>query len=314
MSKDSASKKIRAFMLTLLIISLAVILPACAGGGQNNSDPNALSGTVKIDGSSTVFPITEAVSEEFQIENPKARVTVGVSGTGGGFKKFVTGETDVTNASRPIKPVEIAEAKKNGIEYIELRVAYDGLSVVVNKDNDFVDDLSTRELRKMWDAGSRVKTWRDVNPDWPDKMIKFFSPGTDSGTFDYFTEMINGEEDRIRDDMTLSEDDNTLVQGIAGEKNGIGYFGYAYFVENKDKLKVVEVDGIKPTIGSIKSGEYKPLSRPMYIYVNKGSLKKPVVKAFVEFYLETAEVLSEEVGYVPLNNSEYKEELDLINN
>lgn len=313
MKKELSDKAIPSAFLALLIISLAILLPACAGGNQDSNDPNALSGTVKVDGSSTVFPITEAVSEEFQIENPKARVTVGVSGTGGGFKKFVTGETDITNASRKIKPEEIAEADKNGVEYIEIKVAFDGLSVVVNKENDFVDDLSVEELKKMWDAGSQVKTWRDIRPEWPDKKIKFFGPGTDSGTFDYFTEMINGEEDRSRDDVTLSEDDNTLVQGIAGEKDAIGYFGFAYFVENKDKIKVVEVGGVKPTTESIKSGEYTPLSRPMYIYVNKESLKKPIVKAFVEFYLETAEILSEEVGYVPLGKSEYKEQVDLIN-
>jgi len=312
MCKNLANKKTSYILFVILAISISILLPACAGGDQNTSDSKVLSGTVKVDGSSTVFPITEAVSEEFQIENPKARVTVGVSGTGGGFKKFVTGETDISNASRQIKPEEAEEAKKNGIEYIELKVAFDGLSVVVNKENDFVDDLSVEELRKMWDAGSTVKTWKDIRSEWPDEKIKFFGPGTDSGTFDYFTEMINGEEDRSRDDATLSEDDNTLVQGIAGEKSAVGYFGYAYFVENKDKIKLVKVDGVKPTMKTIKNGEYKPLSRPMYIYVNKKSLKKPVVKAFVEFYLETAEVLSEEVGYIPLDKREYEEQLDFI--
>lgn len=308
------SKKRVSFLRLSMIatmIGALLVLPACAGG-EGDSGQGTLKGAVKADGSSTVFPITEAVGEEFQTANPVVKVTIGVSGTGGGFKQFVTGETDISNASRLIKPEEIEEAKKNGIEYLELKVAFDGLSVAVNKDNDFVTDLTVEELKKIWDTGSTVKTWKDVRSEWPDREIKLFGPGTDSGTFDYFTEVINGEEDRSRSDYTASEDDNTLVQGVAGDKDSLGYFGFAYYVENKDKLNLVAVDEVKPSVKTIRDGSYKPLSRPLYIYVNKKSMKKPEVKAFVEFYLKNAADLSEQVGYVPLQDDEYREQLETI--
>lgn len=282
------------------------------GCAQNAGDGKGLSGRVKIDGSSTVYPITEAVSEEFQNENRGVHVTVGLSGTGGGFKKFATGETDVSNASRAMKDEEKAEARENGIEFLRLKVAFDGLSVLVNPDNRFVNDLTSAELKKIWNRGSRVKTWRDIRQSWPDRRIKLFGPGTDSGTFDYFTKAINGQEDVSRADYTASEDDNTLVVGVAGDKDALGYFGYAYYVENRDKLRLVAVNGVKPNIKTIRSGKYAPLSRPLFIYVNKKSLKRKDVRAYVEFYLKNAGELVGETGYVPLEPEEYEEQIDRL--
>ncbi len=294
-----------AFVAVALLFALTV--SGCTGSGAGSG--SELSGRVKIDGSSTVYPITEAVSEEFQNENRRVMVTVGLSGTGGGFKKFTTGETDISNASRRIKPEEIEQAKENGIEYVELRIASDGLSVAINPANKFAREMTVAELKKIWNRGSKVKTWKDVRPAWPNRKIKLFGPGTDSGTFDFFTEAINGEEDVSRADYTASEDDNTLVQGVSGEKDALAYFGFAYFIENKDRVNVVAVDGVKPSLKSIRSGKYKPLSRPLFIYVNKESLKKPQVKAYIKFYLRTAGELTEEVGYVPLSDEEYQAEL-----
>lgn len=297
----------RGFVRVAAASLAALTLVGCGSGGNKTS---GLSGTIKVDGSSTVFPITEAVGEEFQGKNPNVRVTVGLSGTGGGFKKFTTGETDISNASRPIKPEEAEIAKKNGVEYVELKVAYDGLSIVVNPENKFAKDITVAELKKTWNRGSKVKTWKDIRSSWPDSSIKLFGPGTDSGTFDYFTEAINGEEDVSRSDYMASENDNTLVQGISKEKDALGYFGYAYYVENKDTLKLLAVDGVAPSPKTIRGGKYKPLSRPLFIYVTKKSLKKPEVKKFVEFYLDNGKALSEEVGYVGLSKSEYKKELE----
>lgn len=292
------------------VISAVIVLLAvgCTSASKKPSGAG-LSGTIKADGSSTVFPITEAVAEEFQNENPDVRVTVGLSGTGGGFEKFVTGELDITNASRPIKDEEKKKAQANGIEYLEFKVAFDGLSVVVNPENDFVSNLTVEELKKIWEPDSKVKTWKDVRPDWTAEKIRLFGPGTDSGTFDYFTKEITGEEDASRADYTASEDDNVLVQGISGDKNALGYFGYAYYAENKDKLKLVSVNGIKPTTETIKDGGYTPLSRPLFIYVNKKSLKKPEAKEFVKFYMENGGLLAEDVGYISLPDKDYEENL-----
>jgi phosphate transport system substrate-binding protein len=283
----------------------------------DNKTASNLSGTVKVDGSSTVFPITEAAAEEFQIANPGVQVTVGVSGTGGGFKKFAAGETDISNASRPIKEKEAAAAKEKGIDFVEIPVAYDGISVVVSKENGFVDKLTVDELKKIWEPDSKVKTWKDVRPEWPAEEIKLYGPGTDSGTFEYFTEAIVGEAKKSRPDYTASEDDNVLVQGIAGDKNSLGYFGYAYFEENADKLKLVPIDNgdgnaVTPTFDTIKDGTYKPLARPIFIYANKKSLEKPEVKEFVKFYLENAPELVKSVFYVPLTDDKYKESLAKI--
>lgn len=269
-----------------------------------------LSGKVRLDGSSTVFPISEAVAEEFTTVAPRVRVTVGVSGTGGGFKKFVAGEIDINDASRIIKSSEQEKAAANGIGFIELPVAFDGLSLVVNLQNDWVDQLSVAELNAIWNPDSTVKTWADVRQGWPDEEIKLYGPGTDSGTFDYFTKVINGKEQASRADFTASEDDNVLVQGIAGDKYSLGYFGFAYYIENQDKLKVVPVDGgdgaVKPSLTTINDGSYKPLSRPIFVYVNPASLDDPAVAAFVDFYLEHAGSLSQEVGYVALPSDVYQ--------
>lgn len=290
-----------------LIVAFAMALiavPMMASAGS-------MRGEVKIDGSSTVFPITEAVAEEFLGVQPRVRVNVGVSGTGGGFKKFLAGETDINDASRHIKPNEEKAAKTKGIAYLELPIAYDGLSVVVNPKNSFVNHLTAEELKKIWQPGSSVKTWADVRPGWPAKEIKLYGPGTDSGTFDYFTKAINGKSGASRPDYTASEDDNVLVHGIAGDTYALGYFGYAYYIENKNKLKVVPIDGgagpVKPTEKTINDGSYKPLSRPIFIYVRTDALKKPPVKAFVDFYLESAGALVTEVGYVPLSPAGYQE-------
>ncbi len=297
----------------MALILITASLSACLGGGQNGGDAAGLTGAVRVDGSSTVFPITEAVGEEFQILHRRVKVTVGVSGTGGGFKKFCTGETDISDASRPIKEVEKADCQTSGIGYIELPVAFDGLSVMVNPENDFVTCLTTDELKKIWGPESTVTKWSDIRADWPDGEIRLFGPGTDSGTFDYFTETIVGESGASRPDYTASEDDNVLVQGIAGEKNGMGYFGYAYYVENTDKLKLVAVDGgngcVMPSEQTINDGTYSPLSRHISIYVNKESLSRPEIKEFVKFYLENAPELVPQVGYVSLTPEKYEEGL-----
>jgi len=296
--------------LLMLIILSAVFLLSM----DDKSFAEGLFGKIRINGSSTVFPITEAVAEEFQKLHRKVRVTVGISGTGGGFKKFTTGQTDINDASRPIKGKEKDKAEKNGIDYIDLPVAYDGLSVVVNPKNEFLDYLTVTELRKIWQPGSTVKNWNDVRPDWPNKPIKLYGPGADSGTFDYFTKKINGKSQASRSDYTASEDDNVLVMGVAGDTYSLGYFGYAYYKENQDKLKVVAIDGgdgpIKPSETTINDGTYKPLSRPIFIYVSNKAAKRPVIKEFVSFYLKNATVLSKEVGYVPLPDTKYQQLLD----
>jgi len=317
--------------LLLAVTMAGAVLAGCGtGNSANNTAPQqstgneapaqeapALSGTVKVDGSSTVFPITEAAAEEFQNQNPGVQVTVGVSGTGGGFKKFQVGEIDIADASRPIKDAEAEEAKKNNIDFIEIPVAYDGLSVVVNKENTWVDKLTVDELKKIWEPESKVKLWSDVRPEWPQEEIKLYGPGTESGTFEYFTEAVVGEAKKSRADYTQSEDDNVLVQGISGDKNSLGYFGFAYYEENADKLKLVPIDSgdgkaVTPSIETIKDGSYKPLSRPLLIYVSKPSLQKPEVKAFVEFYLKNAPALVESVFYVPLEEAKYQEALSKL--
>lgn len=267
--------------------------------------PNTqLTGTIKGDGSSTVFPITEAIAEEFGKQNPNVQVTVGVSGTGGGFKKFGAGDTVLQNASRPIKSSESALAKKNGVEYIEIPIAYDGLSVVVNPENTWAKCLTTAQLKKIWDTGSKVNNWNQIDPKFPNRPLKLYGAGTDSGTFDYFTDEINGEEGRSRSDYTASEDDNTLVQGVSRDVGALGYFGFAYYEENQSKLKLVEVnsgDGcVAPGQQTISSNAYHPLSRPLFIYVEKKAAQKPEMQAFIKFALQNAPKLVKQVGYVPL--------------
>jgi phosphate transport system substrate-binding protein len=292
----------------LLLAPLA--LGAISGCGGESGDDSGLSGFVRVDGSSTVFPVTEAVAEEFQIANPNARITVGISGTGGGFKKFCAGETDISDASRPIKDTEREMCAEAGIEPLEITVAYDGLAVMVNPGNDFAACMTVDELKRIWEPGSTVSRWSQVREGWPDEEMKLYGPGTDSGTFDYFTEAIVGEEDASRPDFTASEDDNVLVQGIAGDPYSLGYFGYAYYAENTDKLKLVAVDGgngcVEPTPETVESGEYAPLARPLFIYVARSALEKPQVDAFVRYYLEQARLLVPQVGYVPLRDQQYQ--------
>ena len=298
----------------ILSLVLAIAATACGGGEETPATSGApvameLRGTIEIDGSSTVFPVSEAVAEEFGKLHPDVRVNVGVSGTGGGFKRFTVGEIDISDASRPIRDNEAAVAEENGIQYYPLRVAMDGLSVMVSPDNDFVECLTTDQLKMIWEPGSTVSKWSDVDSSWPDKEMALYGPDTDSGTFDYFTEEVMGEAQLSRADYTASADDNVLVQGIAGGKYSLGYFGYSYYQENQDKLKLVAVDSgsgcVLPTSESIEDGTYSPLSRPLFIYVNKQSMERPEVRAFVEFYLDNAADLSQEVGYIKLGEAEY---------
>lgn len=307
-------------LASLILVGVMALSLAACGGGNTESEGEApdttLTGTIAIDGSSTVFPITEAIAEEFNGTYPEVRIPIGVSGTGGGFKKFIAGETDISNASRPIKDEEAQAAAAAGIEYIEMTIAYDGLSVLVNPANDWVDSLTVEELKMMWAPDSTVKTWSDIRPEWPNEEIKFYAPGTDSGTFDYFTEEINGESGAIRPDFTASEDDNVLVQGIAGDKNAIGFFGYAYYEENQDKLKLVAIDNgsgpVTPDFDTIQDGSYSPLPRPIFIYINKAALDKPEVVEFVTFYNTVAEEIIPEVGYVSLPSADYLANLELL--
>jgi len=292
-------------------LALFLAIGACTKSNKSANQEGGLSGSVLADGSSTVFPITEAMAEEFRAKAPGVRVTVGMSGTGGGFKKFVVGEVDINNASRHIKGIEIEKAKENGVEYAEIPVAFDGITILVNPQNDWVDYLTVEELKKIWDRDSKVVNWSDVRATWPKEAIKLYGPGTDSGTFDYFTEAINGKSGQSRSDYTMSEDDNVLVRGVSGDKNALGYFGFSYYEENKTLVKAVPVKGAKdvavlPSLESINTGTYEPLSRPVFIYVSKKSLEtKPQVKEFVRFYLETAPSIVKEVGYVPLPQETY---------
>lgn len=300
---------------TLLLALTAGLLVACSGDGDGSSN---LSGEVRMDGSSTVYPLSEAVAEEFLIAHPRVRVTVGVSGTGGGFSKFIAGEIDINNASREIVEFEIEQAANNAIDYLEIPVAFDGLSVVVNQTNDWVDHLTVEELSRIWQPGSDVERWSDVRPEWPAQPIRLYGPGTASGTFDYFTEAVNGRSGAARADYTSSEDDNVVVQGVSGDEYALGFFGYAYYYANRSRLKIVPIDNgdgpVSPTPETIESGEYAPLSRPIFIYLNLASLERPAVREFVEFYVGNAGSLAEEVGYITMPRSEYQESLDIIEN
>jgi phosphate transport system substrate-binding protein len=270
-------------------------------------------GTILVDGSSTVAPITAAVAEEFQAQFPEVRVPVGISGTGGGFKKFCAGETDISDASRPIKESEVELCKQNGIEYVELPVAFDGLAVIVNPANDFVSCLTVEELKKVWspEAEGVITNWNQVRAGFPDQPLALYGAGTDSGTYDYFTQAIVGKEGSSRGDFLPSEDDNVLVQGVAGDKNALGFFGLAYYEENADKLKLVAIDNgdgncVLPDLETVSKGTYQPLSRPLFIYVNRERIdKKDEISAFIQFYLENAGALAKEVGYIPLTDEIY---------
>ena len=302
-----------------LILGLMALLAGCGGGRGDDEDASGttpaagtgggdLSGRIQADGSSTVGPYTTAAAERFQQEQPDVQVTVGVSGTGGGFERFCRGETDLSNASRPIKDEEATICEDAGIEPVEFQVANDALTVVVNKENDWVDCLTTAQLKKIWEPDSKVSSWKDVDPSFPDDPIKLFGPGTDSGTFDYFTDEINGEEGASRSDYAASEDDNTTVTGVSGEKGGLGYFGFSYFEENQDTLKAIEIDGgdgcVAPSVAAAQDGSYKPLARPLFIYAKKEALARPEVEAFLRYLLENETAIAEASQFVPLTDAQ----------
>ena len=302
------------------LIKISMAASAVAAAIAFSPIASAQQKIVKIDGSSTVFPVTEAVAEEYQKAKKGAvNVTVGISGTGGGFKKFCRGETDISNASRPILKKEMDDCKAAGVEYFELPVAFDALTVVVNPKNAFIKTLTVDELKKLWEPGAqgKVTKWNQINPAWPDAPMKLFGPGADSGTFDYFTEAVVGKSKSSRGDFTASEDDNVLVTGVSRDVNGLGYFGYAYYIENKDKLRAVPIvnkqgQPVEPSMEAVLKGSYQPLSRPIFIYVNAKSLEKPEVKEFVEFYMKSGGKLAREVKYVPLPDSAYKSALEHV--
>ena len=279
---------------------------AATSAAKTPAAPSNLSGNVTIDGSSTVAPISKAVAEEFSKANPGVKVPVGTSGTGGGFKKFCAGDIDISNASRPIKKAEEETCKKNGVEFVEIPVAIDGLTVVVNKENTFAKCLTVAELKTMWspDAQGTITNWNQIRPAFPDAKLALFGAGADSGTFDYFTEAINGKSKVSRTDYQPSEDDNIIVKGVQGDKNALGFFGVSYFEENASKLNAVEIDGgagcVAPTAENINTGKYSPLSRPLLIYINKKAMDRPEGKAFVEFYVANQAKLAKDVGYVAL--------------
>jgi len=296
--------------LLVVVVAAGTALLAAPACRKSNTP------TVKVDGSSTVYPITEAVAEEFGKTRPDVQVTVGISGTGGGFKKFCAGETDVSDASRPIKASEIALCANAGVEYVELPVAYDGIAIVVNPANDWAQTITVAELETIWAPASKgvVMKWRDVRAEWPDRPLTLFGPGVDSGTYDYFTEAVVGEEHSSRGDFTSSEDDNVLVQGVAGDSNALGFFGFAYYAENRDKLRLVPVDDgmpengdgpVAPSLETIRNGTYQPLSRPLFIYVSSKSLDRPEVLEFATYFLQDGVPLVGEVGYVPLPEAAY---------
>lgn len=310
--RASAPRPIAAFAGIALTVSAAC-------GGSSTSQPasgGAAPSIVRVDGSSTVFPITEAVAEEFEKANQGQRVQVGVSGTGGGFQRFCRGETDLSNASRPITKTELDACAASGITFVELPVAYDGLTVVVNPKNTWAQSMTVAELKRLWEpqAEGKITKWSQVRPGWPDREVHLFGAGVDSGTFDYFTEVIVGKQDASRGDYTSSEDDNMLVQGVAGDELALGFFGFAYYETNQAKLRAVAIDdgqpgngdgAIGPTVESVRTGTYRPLSRPVFVYVSHKSLDRPEVKAFVDYYVQHAPTLVREVGYVPLADGEY---------
>ncbi|MEG2893859.1 MAG: PstS family phosphate ABC transporter substrate-binding protein, partial [Clostridium sp.] len=268
-------KKLKRLVAAGLVTLMALTAVGCSGKTHSQ---------IKIDGSSTVAPISQVVAEYFNEEHRDVRVSIGTSGTGGGFKKFYAGEIDINDASRAIKKEEAEKAKEHGIKMQEFEVAYDGIAIVVHPENNWISDISTAELKKIWEPGSKVKKWSDIRPEWPNEEIKLYGPGTDSGTFDYFTEAINGESKAIRTDFTASEDDNVLIQGVANDKYALGYFGAAFYEENKSKLKALKVNGVELNSESISSNTYSPLSRPLFIYVNEESIKRPEVYTFLTYY------------------------------
>jgi phosphate transport system substrate-binding protein len=312
-------KNLRRPVLITLLLVVMVVAAACGDDDESPAGPGTtggdqLSGTINVDGSSTVAPLTEAAAELFREDYPDVQVTVGTSGTGGGFEKFCAGETDISDASRPIKPDEATEGvacKANGIEYDELTIANDGLAVVVNKDNTWAKCLTVEQLKAIWEPDSTVSNWNQVDSSYPDEELKLYGPGTDSGTFDYFTDAINGEEGASRTDYSPSEDDNVTIQGVSGTKGGLGYFGLSYYEQNTDKLNIVQVNGgdgcVEPTTETVQDGSYTPLSRPLFIYPKAESLQRPEVLAFVKFYVENSADIAEAALFVPMTEEQRTE-------
>ncbi|MFD5656365.1 PstS family phosphate ABC transporter substrate-binding protein [Streptomyces hirsutus] len=310
---------------TPVVLTAAVLLAVSAcGSAEAGSDGSAgeggkPSGTVQVDGSSTVAPLSTVAAELFRAENPDVEVAVGTSGTGGGFEKFCHGETDISNASRAIEDVEASACRLKGVEYQELQVAGDGLSVVVSKDNDFVECLTVDQLRMIWQPGSKIDNWNQVDATFPDQELELFGPGTDSGTFDYFTGAVNGEEGASRADYAANEDDDLIVRGVSGSVGGMGYFGHSYYEENKDRLKALAIDGgdgcVAPTVEAVQNGSYKPLARPLFIYPRASSLEKPGVAAFLDYYVENNKRIAEKANFVPLSaeqDAELRKDLDAL--
>jgi phosphate transport system substrate-binding protein len=306
------------YVLLALVAALAL---AAAGCGRDDDDEEAggeattaataesdLSGRVEADGSSTVGPFTTAGAEGFQRDNPGVQVTVGVSGTGGGFERFCRGETDLSNASRPIDEDEVTLCEQDGVEYVEFQVANDALTVVVNSGNDWADCLTVEQLNTIWEPGSKVSNWNQVDSSFPDQRLRLFGAGTDSGTFDYFTDVINGEEGASRSDYSATEDDNVTVQGVSGDEGALGYFGFSYYEENQDTLKAVEIDNgegcVAPSVETAQDGTYTPLSRPLFVYAKKESLARPEVEAFVQYILDNATQIAETSQFVPLTDEQ----------
>ena len=302
--------------LSVLTLAGGLIFFGCSAKDNAGAAGSNLSGAVHVDGSSTVAPISEAVAEDFQATNPGVRVTVGISGTGGGFKRFCAGETDLSDASRPITDPEREACAAAGVEWVELPVAWDGLSVVVNPRNDFVQCLTLEELKRIWQPGSTVSTWRDVRSDFPAQRIKLYGPGTDSGTFDYFTEVVVGKAKSSRPDYQASEDDNVLVQGVAGDQYALGYFGHAYVKENLEKLKVLGVDSgsgcVIPTDQTISAKTYTPLSRPLFLYARRSAIARPEVKRFVQYFMDEAKDLVPTTGYLALDDAQYQQNREAL--
>jgi phosphate transport system substrate-binding protein len=298
------------------LIALTLLVISCSNQSGKSSG-NKLTGTINIDGSSTVYPLSEAVAEEFRVDNSRVNVAIGSSGTGAGFKKFIRGENDISDASRPIKESEIEACKENKIEYTEYMVALDGISIMVNPENTWLQDITVAELKKIWEPNSPIKKWSDIRPEWPKEDIHLFGPNTAHGTYDFFTEVILGESGASRTDYNAVADYNVGIQGISTDKYALGYFGLAYYEENKDKLKLIGVDNgngpVKPSLETVKNGTYAPLSRPLFIYINNASLAKKEVIAFVNFYLKNAGKLAKEVGYIPLPQEEYENQLAALN-
>ena len=298
-----------------ILVLLTLFAAACGGDREGSSGDTGgsettsdLSGRITADGSSTVGPYTTAAAEQFRTGNPDVQITVGVSGTGGGFERFCAGETDLSNASRPIKDEEKEICDSKGIEFVEFQVANDALTVVINPENDWADCLTVAQLKKIWDQGSKVKSWKDVEASFPDVAMKLYGAGTDSGTFDYFTDAINGEEGRSRSDYSATEDDNVTVQGVSGDEGALGYFGLSYYEQNKDTLKALEIDGgdgcVAPNVENAQNGTYKPLSRPLFVYAKKESFARPAVHAFIQFILDNEQAIAEASQFVPLTDEQ----------